>query len=88
MDAERAAKAEEAKARAVEQAEARKAAAASERAARDANKAAAPSSSSSKASSAPKGNKYGTVERISTRQERIDARIASGEEAPSLFGIK
>ena len=36
---------------------------------------------------ASKPSKYGTVEKVSARSERIAARKAAGEEAPTLFGI-
>ena len=36
---------------------------------------------------ASKPSKYGTVEKVSARSERIAARRAAGEEAPTLFGI-
>ena len=79
-EAERKAKAEKAAAQAMELREAR-AAAAAERAEREAEMAAR--SPSTKA----KTDKYDTVQKVSARAERIAARQAAGEEAPSLFSF-
>ena len=78
LDEERAAKAAAAKALAQEKAAAQAAVIAEQRAQRDADKATGKVSTE---------NKYGTVEKKSARAERIAARIAAGEEAPSFFGL-
>ena len=69
-----------------EQQAARAAAVAAEKAARDAEKAAKYGATTA-STTAPKKKDFGTVERVSSRAERIAARKAAGGDAPSLFGL-
>ena len=83
QDAERKAKTEAAIAKQKAESAARAAAIAEERAAKEAAKGVPAGKSAAKSDTA---KKFGTVEKVSSRAERIEARKAAGGEAPSLFG--
>ena len=78
--AERKAKTDAAIAKSKEQAAARAALVAEEKASREAAKAGAT------VAAKPVAAKYQQVEKVSSRAERIAARQAAGDDAPSLFG--
>ena len=83
LEAEKKEKADAAIAKQKALAEAKRAAIESEKAAREASTA----SKTGGAVASKKADKFPAVEKVSPRAERIAARQAAGEDAPSLFGL-